>query len=531
MDMPTALEIQTEAPGGFGPGDFTIPRPEGEEGLFTVDRVKEWMYAPVEVFDEDSRQVHRSRITGNSRIGVSEIVLETEGMSQQLTDDETVRFLGIDRDLSKWDAPSVQEKVLYGTTSLVEGSTTPDKTTGAPSMELAVEDTSVAVRVCQSWYDSGGLIISAIDYAWKRGSVPNAAPWEYFVGASNDDIETSTTYSANLRAAGPGSGTLTGLGSDKKFGILFLRNTSATGAAGQQFTLYFTQVAVIGDHGLTLQGTVSTDPLTGIRGLLLSDIVEYIVTKWAPLLNIGPNSIEPTSFVIPQVAFTEDTTALELIESLVLFGGNTLYPMDWGAYDDDTFFLASPGQYGRVWNVRLDEGAESSDQGDDAKEIINGIKMEYDNGVGRTLSVGPPGSRSDYETTALQDLTTANPLNNARGVVNKWRSASMGVTSRNGAQFAAQLVMADANRRTWRGDIDIKNNVTEHKSGIEEPPYMVRALDRGIVADEPDIAERRIIQTSYNIDEGVNRVSIGAKPNRQESLFARAGIVLEGFLN
>lgn len=530
-DVPVSVGWDTELPGGFGPGSVVLPRPSN------FDPIRAQLFSSVRIFDALTNVTYyEGRVTGTPQTGVSQIEVQTEGWSKHLEDNKTLRFLGIDRSFGNWGSMPINRRINLLTAG-VDGSpqdpsVDPDPGTGASALKLAIQGPATEwPATCEGWYNVG-LPIGAVDYAWKKG--PNYADsdtnWFWRLRISVSDTSTGLDDTGNLRAPGPGSGTLTKTGVDPKQYAYVRFSYVAAGSSTTQgeYAVWWTLLGVIGDHGLPLGGNVF-NPNTG-RTLFLHDIVSYLVQNYAPLLDYttGPNgSIASFPFGIPHFILLDDTTVADALQQLVLFGGTTNYPLDYGCWDNRQFFLREPGTYGRTWRARRDQATEQTDQGPEASTRINGVKVSYTDPAGLTKTVGPVGSRSDFETGELMDFSPNNPANNDGA--RHWEVYGSGIiTTEQGATYIGQLILADRNRKEWRGDVTLKGLVTDD-AGVEHPVAHVRAGDRIVLEDDADTSERRVVNTSYS-DDQILTASCGAAPDKLDVLLARLGIVLEGKL-
>lgn len=525
-DVPRSVSFDTEIPGGYSKGDIVLPRPDtirAEDGkLLAFGRTYE---------AETNRTFHEGRITGIN-IGASDITLELEGFVRHLADNQTAREIFYDRDFSRWAGPSLRRQLaLYGVGRVPQDASVAwDTALGASALQASLQspwDGGDAIPRVEGWYDSESLDLAALDYAWAKSDSVDDTDTNYVwsAGGSDDDTGTNREATANLSAAGPGSGTLS-FDTVKRFLDVAFTFGAANGANGKRYDINWTLLAAIGAHGLPLQGDVAT-PADG-RGLLVSDMVAYIVATWAPLLRFttGVNgSIETTGYPVPQCAFTDDTTAQAMIEALLVFGGAAQLPLDYGVYDNREFFCKSPGSYGRVWEARRDQAAASDDEGPDGTALVNGVKVTYDDGSGKVRSIGPPGSRSDTETVDLVDASPLNPAN--RDGAAHWITYDAGILNDAGAVLIGQLKLYDARTQPWRGSVSIPSSVRTI-DGQRFPAAMVRGGDQVVVTDDPDTRPRRVVNTTY---DGMGVVaSCGQRPDHLDVLLAQAGVVLQGRL-
>lgn len=514
--VPLRTEFQTELPGGFGPGTIVLARPE------RFDPLEASLFAATRMYDEGGRNAHEGRVTG-IRVGVNELTLELEGWAKHTEDDETAAEIFADQDLSAWGDISRQRKLdkmdagqkLTGSSEV----TPPDDSTGIPALVLAMDAIQTAASL-EVMYDAG-LPIGDLYYDLVNKDNPtlngmSAANWTLRLRLATDDVLSAYDDTGDL-LPNPDTGYLSATDDNRKRAFIEW-NRDAAGSADGSWAVHGRDLTVYGRHSLPKRGA---DP----GGLYVSDMVRYILERWCPLLELAPDSIEPTSFAVPHAVFKEDTTAKAMIEALVMFGGNAELPLDWGVYDGRTFFMRTPGSYGREWRMRADEGADPEDSGPDAGERITGVKVAYSDGSEKSKTVGPPGTNSDVETAALEVSDPNHPANRMGAPRRKRLDAQ--ITSLPGATLLGQLFLAEQNRKKHRGDVAAKGWQRD-AAGNRHPPYMVRAGDTTVPEDDPnlDTAERRIIGTSYDSENREARVSIGADPDRFDVLLAKAGVVV-----
>jgi len=520
-------EWGSEMPGGFSAATLHVSRPE----FFDPS---DYLYASVVIMEyESARTLHEGRVVGISDNSTSEVAFEIEGHGKSLEDNKGARVIFYDRDFANWQGASVAYKINDIGNNWVEedASVVPDPTSGESALECSHEGNWIATQRPDAIgvYDAQGLDIRVIDYAWKRASTTSSASWWWGVGAAADaNLTTSLTETSNLNAAGPGSGSLT-IAAGRKFALAELywnAATAQTGADNTQYAVWWTLLAVVGDHGLTLRGSVSV-PDNG-RGLYASDMIGWTVGQFATKLNLG--DIEVTSsFIVPHASYRDRTTALDIIEGLCVYGGNSLYPLDWWVEEGRTFRLASPENHGTTWRIKLEDGATQENQGLDVQRLLNGVIVTYDDGSGVIKSVGPPGSDADSIDSNLIDTSDTNPAN--RDGQKHWEVWDAGIQTQAGAILVGKLVLAERNRQTWRGSIVVPDGVRD-ASNNWEPVTMVRAGDSLIVEDDPgdDWRPRRIVSADYDHDSDQVTCSIGALPDRFESFMAKAQVVLVGKL-
>lgn len=506
--------LQTELNGGFGPANVTIPTSAANVSP------KTWLLRPVRLFDASTDQtLYEGRIVNIAKSG-TQVTLECEGWAKHLGDDETAREIFIDREVTAWGGPSLQREasILTGPYDFTKGhfETRDAGSAATPALTFSFESFSAGINeIIEVWYGFG-IELGEIDYDWttlKAGTV-NVAVYACPDDTAGGTIQllkthTSTSTAGVTQAVSPGN---------KNLLVQLVYGGEFVGPSiGDTYSMQ--DVRVKGRHGIEAHGS-------GVEeGLYVSDMVRYIVTRWAPLLRIG-SSFESTSFSVPQAAFKDPGTALAMIESLLLFGGSGAQPLDWGVYNKRELFMAEPGKYGRTWRVRNDQTAESEDQGADSTERINGVMISYDPGDGQKRSIGPIGSGASVETAELEDTSPSNPANSDGA--RHWRSYDAGIMNESQAKLVAGLILAQSASIKWRGAITVKG-WAQLDGGGWYPAALMRSGDRVIVEDDPadDFDPRQIRNTTYDFASDVVGCSVGAPPDWLDVLLARAGVTLQ----
>lgn len=508
-NVPSGISFETSMPGGFSTGQVTLPRPANLRANTQL------LFSPVRFYGRGGRTFYEGYVTGVSQTDTSEVQVQCSGWVTLIDRVQTFREIFVDRDLSRWGGNSLSRRlVLAGIAREQSGSfeVESDTLNGVPALTMKIDGAGTVKRGVEAWYDAGaGLKVASIYYSYQATNDTN---FYLGLGVATDDAAGGGIYSGDLLGTATGSGTFTP-SSASRYGILefFWNAGSPWGADGVQYYATFGPLAVYGNHGLTKRGSAP-------QGFWASDIVRYALGQ-VPGLNIG--TIETTSFVIPHLTFTEDTSIRSVIEQVTALGGNQNVPHDWGVYDNQTFFWQSPGTYGREWRVRKSENAVPVSDGPDADRRVAGIKISYTDPAGTTKTVGPPGSGADYETSQLLDADRSNPALKIPGIA----SEQMGITDQQGAINAGILLLNERNRLDWRGQVTVYGEV-EDALGNPLPAAMMRAGDRIVVADDTGWSEPRTIAgTSYSHDSESVTCSIGAKPDAFESLLGQLAAVTD----
>jgi len=513
-NIPADITFDTSNPGGFGSASITLPRPEN----LRTDDAK--LFSHVELYGPGNVIYYEGFINGIPQVGDNQISLNLSGWVSALDRYETFREVFVDRDLGRWGTPSLvrqgQYLALFGKRPS-EGSSASDSTT--PTLIFQGEPAEVnPIRV--SSYDAGaGCQIESIYYAMTSESTSS------YVGqiiVMDDADGTTTEATADLLTGtnSPASGTFTPT-AKYRYGEIIFYLAGTVGAT--ETSMSMASLAVFGNHGLTKRGTAPD------QGFYASDIISYAISQ-ATSLNYSTDSIETTTFVIPHLTFTDDTTLRSVIEQVTALGGNANVANDWGVYEGREFYWRSPGSYGRTWYVRRDQVATSSSDGPDADRRVAGIKINYTDGAGTSLSVGPPGSNADYETTALLDTDTDNPAYRIPGA---FKSETIGIAPvENGYSYsrlalnAGIMILNERNRLDWRGSVQVSGEA-EDEYGNKLPAALIRAGDRIVVSDSGDTTARTIASTSYDHGSLTCTASIGATPDSLEALLGQLAAVTD----
>lgn len=526
LEKAKQFTFETEMDGGFGAGTLVLPRPD------IWDPADGVLLAGLRTVDQEDRNVYEARVTGVPKTGVNEIEIQTEGWIKNTEDDIAAQTIFINRNWGDWRGyTSARRMNLTGNgTQVNDGQVTTDEMSGAigPTMHAQTNPPfGAAGSRCGLQFDAGpSARISSIYVAWTPvlnfGSadtnwtaVLRLANTDITTGAGSDSGDVSPTgalSAAQLFASVPGG---------RRWAEVGFNYAIANSGTAQEGRMFFPNV--IGVHGLPFRGV-----LNGVGGYFVSDMAPYVITSFCPLLNMKPDSVEPTSFIITHADFRDaEQTARGMLDKMKVFGGNAGYPLDYFVYDNREFQMKSPGTYGRQWRMRRDAGSDPKDQGPDAQDRWNQVVAVYNPGDGSSMTVGPVGSGCDFETDQLR-ITDPDHVWNRIGQPHGQR-LDVGVMDRPGAILLAQLALAEKNRNQWRGSFDAAGTIID-AAGTPHPPYMVRAGDRGVVEDDMDVRERWIRHTKYDDKKRKTLVDVGATPDRFDTMMARAGVRTAGLI-
>lgn len=515
-NVPTSGGHSSTMPGGHEALDVTLPRKSGLDysdlqRLATIRKLG----AGGEVAWE-GRLEKAPRVSGD-QMAVSPAVA---GWQANLDDDKSASFIGVDRELGAWTGASRARRItLLGTHDQVtDPGVDADVTTGLPALRLGATAPWATAIICDAWYDAGsGNTLASVYFDW---TVTNAtsATWAGQINGADGDEATDTSGTDVLTGSASGTRTETSV-AGYRFANAFLEYSGAV-AGSSEYLLALRRVAVWGNHGLTARGTAPAD------GLYASDVIAYAISRWAPALSYttgADGTIRPTAFVIPQLAFKEQTTVAEILR-----GANRFHLNDWAVWEgtragQPTFYYNERGARGRTWRARVGP-SQLEETGPSVERLLNGVIVEYQDVDGTTKVVGPTGSGLTNTSADLIDTDPENPANQ-RGL-RRWEKLSMGgVSTLAGATEVGRRYLIDVKQYDSSGRARLVGYVTDDK-GVTWPAWKVRAGDTIYFTDAADKSPRRIVRAAYDDATRTNSIDLDAPPEGISALLERMQVVI-----
>lgn len=510
------LRHSSTMPGGFETCDVTLPRKPG------VDYSDLERLSTLRVIGAGGQVDGEYRLERAPRVSGDQMAISPSAVGWQahLEDDKSAREIYVDRDLSHWQGPSNPRQVqLWGLSpawTTQQGSTEVGSDIGGDAalqqVFTSANRTASLVPVIESWY-GGGIRLGALYSSYTDRDVPAGAALtgaNWAAKAQLMDVTTAIVDTTADLAGTAADGYLYATSSaDKYFAVLqFWLETVSTGD-GDWRTIW-KKLAVYGNHGLTGRGE---DP----QGFYASDVVRHAVQTWAPLLQLKPDSIQQSGFVIPHLVFLEPTTAAEIIRQASRFN----LP-DWAVWEDKEFVWHERGARGKTWRARIGP-SELEETGPQLDRLWESVMVSYQDVDGSTRTVGPPGSGADTESALLKDYDPENPANKLgivrREVLQMGTSTAAGATEV-GARFLEQTKLLDSSgRATITGWV-------EDDRGVVHPYSRVRAGDTISFVDASDSSPRRIVKVDHSRASRSCSVELDAPPQGLQELLERLSVVL-----
>jgi hypothetical protein len=254
--------------------------------------------------------------------------------------------------------------------------------------------------------------------------------------------------------------------------------------------------------------------------------VQHAVTTFAPLLAITSANlptITPSTFVVPHCAFTDPTTASEMIKDVAKYE-----LQDWAVWNGSkgpTFYFYPRGSVGKRWRARVGP-TQLSETGPQIDRLWNGVIVQFTDVAGITWTVGPPDSGAKTTDTRLRDYSSSNPCNAVAGL-KRYAMIQMGTSVWDIAVVVGQVFLTYQKLLDTSGQATLTGHVLDDK-GVLWPAWMVRAGDYISFIDAHDTSLRRIVKTDYSADTYTNSISLDTPPDGLQELLDRLGVGMMG---
>lgn len=357
----------------------------------------------------------------------------------------------------------------------------------------------------ESWYDAGpNNRVRSIHYRWERegaGVDPANANFQNKVHVTPDEGASVVYGDGNRFGTGPESRLFTAPVACRYAFLQFFYSGGAAGTDGQSFGIRWSDLSVIGDHGLPLLGEAP------YHGLAASDVIRHIVENHCPKLNA--NGVQETTYPLPQVAFKSRVFPYDAMLEV-----NAAHLWDLAVWDNRTLHYGPVILVDHDWEVRLsDHGVSGDIPGDTVEDLANGIAVEYDDvATGRTEVLLP------LDHPELQDPDVDHPATRHGFLVET--DLTLGLSTRDVALQMGRAALAERNQPKAAGALVIRGHVQD-RYGTWQPAYRIRAGDTISVMDHPNSRPRLVVETSWNNDSKTMTVALDSTLKRLDAILDR----------
>jgi hypothetical protein len=538
-NKPDQLTFSTTMPGGFDQCSLTLNR---DPRINWPDLIE---LSTVTAYGLGGSQVaYQGRIEEfPSQAGQQSTFSPTiAGWQNHLLDDQYAAMVFIDRELATWSTPTTSRQITdignaqqpSGDLSFQVGADQNNK------IALILSGTTpwTGNQIVEAWYGNGAVNLARI----QASSILQLNPTYLVRTNSGDNLfvnfasDNSVPTSANGASAislpqTPFSVVASPVLPYAIVGLVNSGTVSGSPPSGTTVGVAVENLAIMGNHGLTLRTGASGSSPSYDDGYLASDVEGYVLSTWCPKLSYSAGSsgtIQPSSFVIPQLAFPTATTP-----DVIITAANQFELRDWAVWEattgtsGPTYYSNTRGARGKTWVARVGP-AQLQNAGPQMNRLWNGVVVQWANVDGTTGLVGPPASNAPNTSSSLLDNDPTNPANILG--INRWYLLTLGTSTLAGATQVGAVFLQEQALINTSGQAQLVGHVQD-SAGNYWPSWMVRAGDTISFIDAADSSSRRVVGTSYAHTSRTNTVQLDAPPDGMTALLDRlsAAISFAGF--
>lgn len=308
------LQWTTVDPGGFETCSFTLPDTEtipapGAPIVIWEGMQRVWMGNVEEPGDEFRGDQAPGQVSG-------------VGAGAPLKDND-LSVIYIDRDLSHWQGISTQRRINLANTydPANDSQVIPDTSTGAPGLRLECSGhlPGSTGAVAEGWYDAGVNLIAGLIF----GSSDTLAATNFTLAAYGCDSDTAAGPTAAVGTAANATTLATAyraFAAAKRWALIqWIEQIGPYTTDENQRWRMVKDIAVIGNHGLTLQGS------TGVEGFYAEDIARHALSTVA---GIVPGIIEASGFIARHAVYRDPVAQEQIIDEMAKLLG-----WHWGVWE------------------------------------------------------------------------------------------------------------------------------------------------------------------------------------------------------
>lgn len=427
----------------------------------------------------------------------------------------------IDRDMSIWSEPALQRTLDLrgaGVGAVTGPSVVVDDNGATTVITQFMGAWSQQVR-CEAWYDAGlGNEIGHLYYTFTQGHEVDYTngSWSWQALVCADQTATLATRDATgelSSSAGPTAGVLDATAAGRRYGLLMFGHNAAVppaGTQGVQYPLLWSDLAVVGTHGL-VRHTVEDGHAAG--GVRASDVIRYLARKHAPQLDT--TGVADSSYAIPHLVFREPTKPYD-----AMLAANAYELWDLAVWESKRLHYAPVVLTDHDWEIRLDEpGVTAQFHGPSLQEVANGIVIRFTN-----LATGKPEVLTPDTDRQLLDESLENVFNQ-RGL-QSWPEITLSEpTTREAALHVGRVALMERRRAKSPGSMSVQGHIRD-RQGNWQPVWKVRAGDRVAITSSSSRTDgvRVIQETTYQHDSRTVSLSLDTTARTLPALMNRLAV-------
>jgi len=505
-NRPQGLTFNTKRGEGFAEAGVTLSR------RIDRDYVDLNLFDDVAFFGADGSTAYEGRVAAQPRSFSQEhsISVQLAGWMSHARD-RPFTAIFVDRDLGVWEAPSRgrQAALLAANFGINTFDAARDTANGSPALVMKLDGAWISpyVPITEPLYDAGpGNKISSVYLSSEGGAgVASNATFNFSVTGGNDDVTFDVT-SGDLWA-GTNTANYYSISPARRFiALQFQYPTTPGGADGASFTLGARNLALYGDHGISVIG--ADDP----KGVPASEVIKWIASRYCPLLST--EGVQDTTWPIPHLTFRDQTDPYDAFLAV-----NAYHLWELAVWEGKTLTYGPADRLDYDWEVRpaSDFGAEVDLQGDSTEDLANGIVVEFTD-----VATGAKNTLTPDDTTDLADTDPGNPVN-SHGLT-RWTKISL--SSSTTAAAAVQIgraALTEFNSPKSPGTITVTGHLRD-RAGHWQQAWKVRAGDTIAITDHPNDSPRLVTETSWNHDSKQMTITVDSAAKRLDAVLDRIGL-------
>lgn len=310
-DEVSDLQFSSTDPGGYETCTFTLPNQRAGDHIGETVIVYEGLsvawYGRVNEPGSDYTQVGKQQFS-------------CTGLRSRLSDNQT-SMVFIDRDLSQWGSPTRarQASALTVYNPFSTPTIAPDQNSGSPGLVFSVDGPiqGASGGECEAMYDAGqGNTIGAVLFTGTTFGITPNATWVVQMFSSSNGA-TLSAVSTDTDGASVALATYT-VASVRY--LHYIVRFASTSAVDTQRHYALSDLAAVGSHGLTLQGS------SGAEGFAPGDIVQWVEDQVALLDSII--AADQNDYIIPHLVYKTPVPYEQIVDDMAKLLG-----WHWGVWE------------------------------------------------------------------------------------------------------------------------------------------------------------------------------------------------------